>query len=207
MSDVSKGTGFGQELAALINRHSLGNESNTPDWILARLMVQCLQAFEEASLAREKWYGKSLRPGQHEPEPKGPRTGLLDAARQIEAIVGTRLVGTTPSAAQAICEDIKNTQPFEAKIHGEGRALPDLSRRDPAPDAPHCGHGMRDRSVCYECLGAEVERLERRVTDAREQALEEAANLALQGCGCEGKCEHYYFANAIRALKPKKEGA
>lgn len=48
------------ELEMAINRHSRENESNTPDFILAKYMLACLEAFETASRSREAWYGKSL---------------------------------------------------------------------------------------------------------------------------------------------------
>lgn len=51
---------FKKELADLINRHSLENCSNTPDFILAEYLADCLDQFNKASNAREKWYGKSL---------------------------------------------------------------------------------------------------------------------------------------------------
>lgn len=51
---------FEQELSILINIFSKENESNTPDFILAKYMASCLDAFIEASRAREKWYGKEL---------------------------------------------------------------------------------------------------------------------------------------------------
>ena len=57
ISSMSK---FEIELESLINKHSLENESNTPDFILAQYLVLCLMAFNKTSLAREKWYGKSL---------------------------------------------------------------------------------------------------------------------------------------------------
>lgn len=50
-------------LSDLLNRYSAENGSNTPDFILAEYMMRSLKAFEQASLAREKWYGKSLRIG------------------------------------------------------------------------------------------------------------------------------------------------
>lgn len=51
---------FLTELTSLINRHSIENNSNTPDHILANFMWECLQSFEKASISREKWYGKGL---------------------------------------------------------------------------------------------------------------------------------------------------
>jgi hypothetical protein len=54
---------FKRELAGLINYCSLENMSNTPDFILAEYLTDCLVAFTAASRAREKWYGKELRIG------------------------------------------------------------------------------------------------------------------------------------------------
>ena len=51
---------FGQELVGLINRHSIENRSNTPDWILADYILGCLRAFDMAVHYREEYHG---RPG------------------------------------------------------------------------------------------------------------------------------------------------
>lgn len=48
------------EIANILNRVSRENESNTPDHILADVMVDALIAFETASKNRERWYGKAL---------------------------------------------------------------------------------------------------------------------------------------------------
>ena len=66
LGEVAKMDGnstFEKELAALINRFCLENASNTPDFILAKYMKCCLDAFTLASRAREKWYGQELRIG------------------------------------------------------------------------------------------------------------------------------------------------
>jgi len=44
------------ELRSLLNRHSAENESDTPDFILSEYMMDCLAAFEKATLRRTKWY-------------------------------------------------------------------------------------------------------------------------------------------------------
>lgn len=51
---------FKKELEQLINKCSKENESNTPDFILAEYINTCLNAFTDATRAREKWFGKSL---------------------------------------------------------------------------------------------------------------------------------------------------
>lgn len=55
---VSTQTLFKRDLQALLNRYSMENESDTPDYMLAHYLVQCLEAFELAVRARETWYGR-----------------------------------------------------------------------------------------------------------------------------------------------------
>ena len=54
---------FESELNSLINRYSMENGSNTPDFILTQYIVACLTAFNVASRQREEWYGTYSRPG------------------------------------------------------------------------------------------------------------------------------------------------
>jgi hypothetical protein len=49
-----------RDLAAVLNSHSRENRSNTPDFILAEYLVDCLYSFEAASNRREEWYGQKL---------------------------------------------------------------------------------------------------------------------------------------------------
>jgi hypothetical protein len=53
---------FETELRNLINCHSIENESDTPDFILAHYILNCLLAFAEAIQEREKWYGREKKP-------------------------------------------------------------------------------------------------------------------------------------------------
>jgi len=53
---------FKKELENLINRYSQENASNTPDFILAYFLVDCLSAFDMAIQQRETWYGRDARP-------------------------------------------------------------------------------------------------------------------------------------------------
>lgn len=47
---------FKQELAELINRYSLENTSDTPDFILAEYLNNCLTMFNLATQQRTAWY-------------------------------------------------------------------------------------------------------------------------------------------------------
>ena len=49
-----------KELAEVINKNSIENNSNTPDFILAEYLYDCLLSYEKIHNANEKWYGKSL---------------------------------------------------------------------------------------------------------------------------------------------------
>ena len=51
---------FRKELEKLINCHSIENGSNTPDFILAEYLVDCLMNYEKIHNANEEWYGRKL---------------------------------------------------------------------------------------------------------------------------------------------------
>jgi hypothetical protein len=50
---------FQDELQSLINKHSQENGSDTPDFILAAYLIDCLKAYNIAVQNRETWYGKN----------------------------------------------------------------------------------------------------------------------------------------------------
>jgi hypothetical protein len=50
-------TDFEKELAALINKYSLENESNTPDFILAAFLVESLRVLGTTMRQRDGWFG------------------------------------------------------------------------------------------------------------------------------------------------------
>jgi hypothetical protein len=50
---------FRDELQSLINKHSQENGSDTPDFILAAYLDDCLKAFNVAVQNRETWYGRN----------------------------------------------------------------------------------------------------------------------------------------------------
>lgn len=49
---------FEKELEHLINKYSLENLSNTPDFILAAHLRNCLENFSRTARVREDWYKK-----------------------------------------------------------------------------------------------------------------------------------------------------
>lgn len=55
-------TEFEKELKELINKHSVENDSGTPDWLLAKYLTGCLIVYTSVVMAREKWYNRELWP-------------------------------------------------------------------------------------------------------------------------------------------------
>jgi len=51
---------FKKELEQLINKYSMENDSNTPDFILAEYLIKCLDAFNVTLQRREAWYGRDF---------------------------------------------------------------------------------------------------------------------------------------------------
>lgn len=45
-----------KDIEQAINKHSCENHSNTPDFILAEYLHDCLKAFDKATNKRETWY-------------------------------------------------------------------------------------------------------------------------------------------------------
>lgn len=64
---------FIRELQNIINRYSKENGSNTPDFILAQYLENCLETFNITIQQRETWYGRDSRPSEiHIEEPEEP---------------------------------------------------------------------------------------------------------------------------------------
>jgi hypothetical protein len=52
---------FVKELEQLINRHSMENGSDTPDFLLAEYLRGCLDVYDRTVRQREQWYGRRSR--------------------------------------------------------------------------------------------------------------------------------------------------
>lgn len=61
VESVKGADGFREKLCHLINSHSLENESDTPDFILADYLMRCLENFDTAVSAREHYHGREKR--------------------------------------------------------------------------------------------------------------------------------------------------
>lgn len=75
---------FAKELEDLINRHSLEQESDTPDFILAHFLLSCLQAWNTSTVQREVWYGRDRRPISMVPVTQPPCVSPLPPSPQEE---------------------------------------------------------------------------------------------------------------------------
>lgn len=89
---------FQDELANLINRYSLENGSNTPDFILALYLQQCLTTFNDIVRKREDWYGRRC----------GIGGGCIDLHKQMQARV-------TQALEEAEALVVKDLEAAEAK--------------------------------------------------------------------------------------------
>jgi hypothetical protein len=70
---IDKQEEFRRELAAVLNRYSMENNSNTPDFLLADYLIEALRALDKAILGRSKWYG------QRGPQGSAPSADAQDA--------------------------------------------------------------------------------------------------------------------------------
>lgn len=59
---------FREDLAGVINRHSLENGSDTPDYILAGYLSNCLRAFDNAVNARKEYFTDNDKQVPEQPE-------------------------------------------------------------------------------------------------------------------------------------------
>jgi hypothetical protein len=53
---------FRKELEKLINKYSMENGSNTPDFILAAYLTDSLALFDRTVHSRERWFGREDNP-------------------------------------------------------------------------------------------------------------------------------------------------
>lgn len=74
-------TGF----QSVINSCSAGNESNTPDWLLAGVAVDAIRSFNQGTIFRDKWYGLTLEPGMSDKPSELARVEPLTLAKKIAA--------------------------------------------------------------------------------------------------------------------------
>lgn len=52
------GSTLREDLERVLNTHSAENGSDTPDFMLAEFLLDCLAAYDKTVTARERWYGR-----------------------------------------------------------------------------------------------------------------------------------------------------
>lgn len=123
---------FRKEIEEAINRCSMENASNTPDFVLAKFLCACLEAFDAGARERETWYGRSYRPGSSAPETPArpplisdeerarrqppPPAVLLDA-QELSGLAPGRLIWATP----VLCKCGQQGPGGEPYCHGSDR--------------------------------------------------------------------------------------
>lgn len=63
---------FEKELSQLINKHSIENKSDTPDFMIAKYLVGCLKAFSNIVMKRDKFYNGQIEEVIQEMGPEEP---------------------------------------------------------------------------------------------------------------------------------------
>ena len=61
---IDSNQSFEEKLRHLLNTNSMENHSNTHDFILSKYLLECLSAFNRATLERDRMYGVRLEPGR-----------------------------------------------------------------------------------------------------------------------------------------------
>jgi hypothetical protein len=84
ISTIDRDNQLRQKLESLLNEHSRENVSDTPDFVLAEYLTDCLAAFDKAVRERERWYGRYVlgQPGapDEKPWPRRERGDPVTAA-------------------------------------------------------------------------------------------------------------------------------
>jgi len=94
VTDLSMDNSFEKELELLLNKHSIENKSDTPDFILAEYIGNALNAFNDATNLREKWYETKNR--QHHNHNKVD----FNLGYNITGYIGTHNTLTLPDNAR-----------------------------------------------------------------------------------------------------------
>ena len=86
---------FLRELSALINKHALENGSNTPDFLLATYLAECLHTFDHVMQQRAEWWNRpppggilphqwTVRPGPPVPQDRDNGTVTDPPAQRVD---------------------------------------------------------------------------------------------------------------------------
>lgn len=102
---------FVQDLAALINRHSLEGASNTPDFILADFLQGALEQWNHSIVERAKWYGgpaeKIRTPDLRFSETGCPTDVDLEATAKFNRDYERAMAGEKPETAESPMDQLR----------------------------------------------------------------------------------------------------
>lgn len=158
-------TPFTRELAAVINRVSRENASNTPDFILAHYLADCLKAFERVIRARKTWNrtGKARRAEQVKRlvseidlVEQGRIEGINETIAAIEG--GSFLTPTSPEAtfANAVVKMLRRNleqgvRPVGARVSYHAKGCKNVGT------CPGCGDKWPTSTIAFHNKGCAID--------------------------------------------------
>lgn len=76
--------GFQEDLRAIINKHSMDSQCNTPDFLLAGMLTEHLEAYRKTMAANMKWHEPKAigQAGQMDPPVRGSEDVILSWASE-----------------------------------------------------------------------------------------------------------------------------
>lgn len=105
------------DLAELLNRYSAENGSDTPDFILANYLRQCLAAFDWAVRRREEWFGRTPTERRFREEILPERRASLEAALSEATGLDIRMESVATCALCGYSDDYDHHVNRNAKSH------------------------------------------------------------------------------------------
>lgn len=113
---------LGDAVKLTLNQHSAEVESNTPDFILADLLMAVLRASDEAIKQRDQWYGVKLAPGTD------ARFQTTSTTKALVAELERRCANLDPHIKAAV--DAPERFPTFLHAYSDGDLIADLVRRN-----------------------------------------------------------------------------
>ncbi len=95
---------FRRKLEVLINSHSMENGSDTPDFILAQYLADCLASFDLAVKLRTKWYAPEQTTGGSGEVPVAPVSGMDSALSGDEHLAEMQAIGEIIDRQEAMAK-------------------------------------------------------------------------------------------------------
>ncbi len=115
------------ELSILLNNFCGEKASDTPDFILAKYLIDCLSAFSEATNKRDEWYGMNMR-GKNETIKKETKMNIRPLQ---DRIIVKRIEEEEKTKGGIIIPDSAREKPMEGEVIsvGVGKVLENGSKQ------------------------------------------------------------------------------